>query len=88
VRQNRDMDARNGTVTALSRDVLRGMLQVMMSITPTAPDSCPLCRGKGWKLVILRGSPANMLVAADSSRAHRRRTMCLARLGTGQATAE
>jgi DnaJ-class molecular chaperone len=88
VRRKRDAHAENGTVTGLSRDLTAGMMQVMTDTTTTAPNSCLACRGRGWKLVLLRRSPANAGVTADRSTTSRRRATCLACQGTGRAATE
>jgi hypothetical protein len=46
-------------------------------------DSCPSCRGNGWKFLILRRSVANANGVAEQQLLRRARTTCLACSGTG-----
>lgn len=47
-------------------------------------DSCPSCRGNGWKFLNLRRSTANANGVAEQEMLHRARTTCLACSGTGR----
>jgi hypothetical protein len=46
-------------------------------------DSCPSCRGRGWKFVSLRRSSASSGGVAERGLLNRARTLCLACAGTG-----
>lgn len=53
----------------------------------TAHDSCPSCRGHGWKFCALRRSLANGGGVAERGLLERAQVPCLACSGTGQAAA-
>jgi DnaJ-class molecular chaperone len=47
-------------------------------------DSCPSCRGHGWKFLTLRRSPANAGATAEHALLRRARVTCLTCSGTGR----
>lgn len=46
-------------------------------------QDCESCRGRGWKYLTLRRSPANAGAAAETETQHAARTPCLSCNGTG-----
>ena len=50
-------------------------------MTVGGQDSCPSCRGQGWKFFMLRRSVANAGGAAERALLRRARVACLRALG-------
>jgi len=50
-------------------------------------DSCPSCRGQGWKFFTLRRSLANAGGTAERALLRRARVACLTCSGTGRSAA-
>jgi DnaJ-class molecular chaperone len=53
-------------------------------MSATGKNSCPSCRGRGWKLVTLRRSAANGGGVAERALLERPRIACLACSGSGR----
>ena len=56
-------------------------------MSATGKNSCPSCRGRGWKFLTLRRSAANGGGVAERALLDRPRTLCLACSGSGRAAA-
>ena len=56
-------------------------------MTVGGQDSCPSCRGQGWKFLTFRRSAANAGGTAERSLLRRARVACLVCLGTGRSAA-
>ncbi len=54
-------------------------------MSASGSDSCPSCRGHGWKFVTLRRSAANGGGTAELALLERPRTPCLSCSGSGRA---
>lgn len=56
-------------------------------MTAIGQDPCLSCRGRGWKFLTLRRSPATSGGTAESGLLQRARSACLACAGSGRASA-
>jgi hypothetical protein len=56
-------------------------------MTVSGQNSCPSCRGQGWKFLMLRRSLANAGGTAERVLLRRARLACLACSGTGRSAA-
>lgn len=57
-------------------------------MSATGKNSCPSCRGRGWKFLTLRRAAANGGGTAECALLYRPRIPCLICAGSGQVAAE